>query len=74
VTQEEKILDQIIAILVLMNSYVPTTANPANPQLPFILKQLAQLQANRTAIKAKFNLNFLNIAEITKQITSLNIK
>jgi hypothetical protein len=71
---EDKIIDQIIAILVLMNSYVPTTAEPANPSLPVILQKLATLQAARTASKAKFNLNFLNIAEITKQITSINIK
>lgn len=71
---EDKIIDQIIELLVLMNSYTPTTPAPANPALPIIRAKIAVLQARRTAVKKKFQLNFVNMADITKQISSINFK
>ena len=71
---EEKIIDQIIEILDLMNSYTPTTPAPANPQLPVIRTKVIQLQATRRASTDKFKLNFINIAEITKEISSIKLK
>lgn len=68
---EDKIIDQIISILVLMNSYVPTPAAPANPNLPVILAQMKILQIYRNASKQKFKMNFINISEIAKEISTI---
>lgn len=71
---EDKIIDQILEILSLMNNYIPTPAAPANPQLPLIRAKLLQLQANRKASSSKFKINFVNISEITKEISSIKLK
>lgn len=68
---EEKIIDQIIEILSLMSQYTPTT--PPNPFLPLIKIKLLQLQTNRKASTAKFKINFINISEITKEISSIKL-
>lgn len=71
---EDKIIDQILEILSLMNSYVPTTPQPANPQLPLIRTKLLHLQANRKTSSSKFKISFVNISEITKEISSIKLK
>lgn len=71
---EDKFIDQIIEILTIMNAYTPTTQFPANPSLPLINTKLILLKTQRLASKKKFQLNFLNIAEITKQISSIDLK
>ena len=70
---EKQIIDNIIEILDLMNSYVPTTVNPANPKLPIIKIKVQRLKVARTLSSAKFKLHFDNISKITKQISDVKL-
>lgn len=70
-TDEEKIIDQIIEILSLMNGYTPTQFNPANPLLPLIRTKITRLQSIRAASKNRFKLNFINSADVVKQLTEI---
>ena len=70
---EDKLIDQIVEILEMMNAYVPTTPAPANPQLPLIQAKVAQMKGIRAKSKAKFALHMKDLVEVGNRISKIKL-